>query len=95
MPGRRQRSPQIAHLSSLIQHTESCEARHFANAPNARELSMTDSDLSPDDVPTHPCVASYEAHLIRLVRELPSFERELCRVEARRMRGGLACCDLA
>jgi hypothetical protein len=39
---------------------------------------MTDNHPSPeDDVPMHPRVASYEAHLTRLERELPGFAREL------------------
>jgi hypothetical protein len=49
---------------------------------------MTDDGLArEDDVPTHPGAAAYEAHLMRLARELPSFERELRRVEARSVGG--------
>jgi hypothetical protein len=66
----------------------------LAHAPNSRELSMTDNDPSPDDVPLHPRVASYEAHLIQLERELPSFERALRRLEQRATAGRLADCDL-
>jgi hypothetical protein len=56
---------------------------------------MTDNDPSrEDDLPMHPCVAAYEARLTWLERELPSFERELRRVEARSTRGGPAYCDL-
>ncbi len=49
---------------------------------------MTDNDPSRESgLPMHPGVAAYEARLIRLERELPSFERELWRMEARSMRG--------
>jgi hypothetical protein len=45
---------------------------------------MTDNDPSRENhVPMHPGVAAYEARLIRLERELPGFERELRRVEAK------------
>jgi hypothetical protein len=57
---------------------------------------MTDEEPSPEyDVPTPPGVAAYEAHLIRLERELPSFERELRRVEATRAGRALADCVLS
>jgi hypothetical protein len=67
----------------------------LAHAPNSRELSMTDNDPSREGgVPMDPGVAAYEAHLMKLERELPAFERELRRVEARSMRGGPAYRDL-
>jgi hypothetical protein len=84
-----ERFPANCQFALLIQHTESREARHFAHATNARELSMTNDASREDDVPMHPRVAAYEAHLISLERELPSFERELPSIEhklASRMR---------
>jgi hypothetical protein len=57
---------------------------------------MTDDDPSREDgVPMHPGVAAYEARLIRLERELPSFERELRRVEAKSAGRTLADCLLS
>lgn len=57
---------------------------------------MTDNDpWREGGVPMHPCVATYEARLILLERELPPFERELRRVEARGARRGLAYRDLS
>jgi hypothetical protein len=57
---------------------------------------MTNKDPSrEDDVPMHPGLAAYEVLLTRLERGLPSFARELGRVEARSMRGEMAYCDLS
>jgi hypothetical protein len=68
----------------------------LVHAPNARELYMTADKLArEDDVPMHPGVAAYEAHLMRLMRELPSFERELRRVEANSAGRALTDCALS
>jgi hypothetical protein len=47
-----------------------------------RELSMTENKPSPS-APMNGRGAAYEARLRRLERELPSFEHELRRVEAK------------
>jgi hypothetical protein len=57
---------------------------------------MTDVELDrDDDVPMHPRIAFYEAHLVRLERELPSFERELRRMQTRSAGRTPARCDLS
>jgi hypothetical protein len=68
----------------------------LAHAPNAQELSMTDDDPSRgDDLPMHPGAAAYEAHLMRLERELPSFERELARIGDMTIRKTPTDCSLS
>jgi hypothetical protein len=57
---------------------------------------MTDYELDRnDDLPMHPCFAAYEAHLIWLERELPSFERELGRMEDMTTRRTPTDCSLS
>ena len=57
---------------------------------------MTDDDPSRgDDLPMHPGAAAYEARLIWLEHELPSFEHELRRAEAKSAGRLLADCDLS
>jgi hypothetical protein len=57
---------------------------------------MTDNDPSCEGgVPIHPRVSVYETHLVRLERELPSFRRQLRRIEAKRPGKALADCVLS
>jgi hypothetical protein len=68
----------------------------LAHAPIARQLSMTDNDpLRESGLPMHPGVAAYEARLISLERELPSFERELARIEDMTIRRTPTDCSLS
>jgi hypothetical protein len=68
----------------------------LAHVTNARELSMTDDDPSRESgLPMHPGVAAYETRLIWLERELPSFERELARIEDVTIRRTPTDCSLS
>jgi hypothetical protein len=73
---------------------ESCKARDFAHAPNTREPSMTDDSARENGVSIDPRVTAYEARLIRLEGELPGFERDLRRVQAKSTDGPPADRDL-